>query len=214
MLDYKVSLYLSRNATSKILATASITIAGQIKVTGFKVRNGKFGKYVSMPSIQTGLQDGKPVYTTVCYGYNSATQKKLNERILAAYEAALADPEEKYIEEVKGVSELPLQAVAMPIENPSQVLADVAVNFGQEIVIEGIRLQRTWDGKKIHLVMPSYPTKNGYWAEYCKPITNEFRQFLTEGIIAVYDKELELSRQKFQEVTAAEKQTPAVNSAL
>lgn len=212
MLDYSISLYLNQNAASNILANASIVIGGQFKVTGFKVRSGKYGAYVSMPSIQTGIRDGKPVYMDVCYGYNTTSQKNLNKRILAAYEAALINPEEKYGEEVREVSELPFQAAVMPIENPSLVLADAAINFGKEIVVEGIRLQRTRDNSRTYLVMPSYATNNGYWSEYCKPVTSDFRKFMTEGIIAAYEYELALLNQKSQETKAAEKQSAAVTT--
>jgi DNA-binding cell septation regulator SpoVG len=63
MFDYDVKVYPLANPAGKVLAFASLIIDGQIEVTGFKIIDGKFGKFVAAPnrqSTKTG-DDGKPV---------------------------------------------------------------------------------------------------------------------------------------------------------
>ena len=76
-----------------------------------------------------------------------------------------------------------------PIEDGKGILANVSVTLGGVFVVTGIKVI---DGKKGAFVsMPQYKSRDGEWKDSCFPITAEFREELSEVVLAAYEVEVD-----------------------
>lgn len=189
-MDISVSLYLTSDSESDRLAAASITLNGQFVVKGISVRNGRYGKWITMPSILVNGA-GKREYRAAAYAWNRTLGKEIKAQILSAYEKAMEDEEEAYADAASTVRELPFKAAVTPLSGGHGTLAKASIILDNQFVIEDIWLKQTWDKRKMYLCFPSYTKQDGSRGEYCYPITAEFREVLIQGILKEYQKELE-----------------------
>lgn len=83
--DIRVRLVSNNN--DKLKAVASITIDDEIVVHDIKVINGKDGYFLSMPSRKTNEGEFKDIVHPI----KTEVREALKEKIIAAYEKALAE---------------------------------------------------------------------------------------------------------------------------
>lgn len=87
--DIRVRL-VNNNNNDKLKAVASITIDDEIVVHDIKVINGKDGYFLSMPSRKTNEGEFKDIVHPI----KTEVREMLKEKIIAAYEKALAENEQ------------------------------------------------------------------------------------------------------------------------
>lgn len=86
-----IRVRLVNNNNDKLKAVASITIDDEIVVHDIKVINGKDGYFLSMPSRKTNEGEFKDIVHPI----KTEVREMLKEKILAAYEKALASAEQE-----------------------------------------------------------------------------------------------------------------------
>ncbi len=79
------------NGNEKLKAVASITIDDELVVHDIKVISGKDGYFLSMPSRKTNEGEFKDIVHPI----KTEVREMLKEKILAAYEKALASAEQE-----------------------------------------------------------------------------------------------------------------------
>ncbi len=82
-----IRVRLVNNNNDKLKAVASITIDDEIVVHDIKVINGKDGYFLSMPSRKTNEGEFKDIVHPI----KTEVREALKEKIIAAYEKALAE---------------------------------------------------------------------------------------------------------------------------
>lgn len=74
---------------SKMKAVASITIDGEFVVHDIKVVESEKGLFIAMPS----KKDGNGEYKDIAHPINTATRKRIQEKVIAKYEEVIGDTE-------------------------------------------------------------------------------------------------------------------------
>lgn len=175
-----------------VLGIASVTLAGQLAVTGIKIREGQYGKFLCMPSrvIEEGPGNHRE-YADLFYPVNKDVRKELTEMVLAVYEEAVATPEKVFTKDVPA-SALPLSIGITP-KNIGNEKADVILKIGGEYYLEGIAVRYKPDEDRYFVTMPSYKTKDGDFKNYAYPVSKEYREELNGSIMEAFEKTLQES---------------------
>ena len=82
-MDIDVKIY-RPSAQGPVLADASVTIGGCFAIRGVKIREGKNGPFVSMPS---RLVNGE--YRDVCFPCTKEFKQQFDQTVLSAYQQAM-----------------------------------------------------------------------------------------------------------------------------
>lgn len=91
--------------------------------------------------------------------------------------------------ETKSKSSIITDLRVFPVEDGNGILANVSVTFGGVFVVTGIKVI---DGKKGAFVsMPQYKSRDGEWKDSCFPITADFREELSDIVLAAYEVEVD-----------------------
>lgn len=77
-------------------------------------------------------------------------------------------------------------AVSRYANNKKHVWGSVSVIFDDNIKVENIKILRGKDAL-LYVAMPRYKNKDGYYKDYCFPITKEFREELYGNILKAYE---------------------------
>ncbi len=183
---------------SNYLASARLTLNDAFVISGIHIRDGKYGRYITMPS-KLMVNDGKKSFVDICYPWSASAKKGVTEILLKAYDALVSgkpirednSDKPKISDESPVPGGIPFEVAVTPINSTSGLLADISINFDRSFVIEGVKLRQSWDKKNTYLTMPSYANSKGEWKNYCYAITPELQTALKEGCIAAYKAEME-----------------------
>ena len=188
MLDIKPYIWAAPEG-SNYLASARITLNNLFVISGIHIREGKYGRYITMPS-KLVMNGNTKTFQDVCYPWSANAKREITEVLLKAYDCFITEKPPSPDEPVDP-GNLPFEVAVTPVNSTNGLLADISINFDRCFVVEGIKLRQSWDKKNTYLTMPSYPDKNGVWRNYCNGLTPEYRNALKEGCIAAYKAEME-----------------------
>ena len=82
-MDVDVKIY-RPSAQGPVLADASVTIGGCFAIRGIKIREGKNGPFVSMPSRMVSGE-----YKDVCFPCTKEFKQQFDQTVLSAYQQAM-----------------------------------------------------------------------------------------------------------------------------
>lgn len=76
-------------------ATCSVTMDGEFAVHGVKVIETEKGRFIAMPSETYKDSDGNEQFRDTCHPITSEARKAMEEAVLSAYEAKVAEEAER-----------------------------------------------------------------------------------------------------------------------
>jgi len=146
------------SGNSKLLGYSSVCLDERIIVKKIKIAEGKYGKFIGMPSTSV-KKDGKTSYKDLCFFNKKGVdlRKELSDKVLNIYENDTNDENNKEItSEPLQFSNIYLRKI--PSESKMKAVASVTVN--DVLVINDLRLIE--GSKGLFLSFPSVPyTKDG-----------------------------------------------------
>ncbi len=173
-----------------VYGIASITLAGQLAVTGIKIREGQYGKFLCMPSIVIAEGPGnRRDYADLFYPINKDVRKELTAEVLAVYEEAAASKDKVATRDVPATT-LPI-SIGISLKDLGNEKADVFLKINNEYYLEGIRVRYMPDEDRYFVTMPSYKTKDGEFKNYAYPVSKEYREELNGSILEAFEKTLQ-----------------------
>lgn len=185
------------------IAVANIEFEGRVKIRNVTVKEGKNGRFVSMPNYATNKVDeeGRTVYRDVC---NPIT-KEGREQIYGAVLKSLDEKVEIRIKVAEEREKPDISASAAVYEGKNGVVGMARIYLNDNFVINNITIRenhdkRSADSPKYFVAYPSYKTgtvdehgRNEY-KNFCYPAGKEAREKLDAMILEKYAEAKELSQ--------------------
>ena len=102
---FTVRVYPLSNPKTKLLATASITIAGSFAVKGFRIYDSKNGLFVKEPE-RTYIKNGTELTSSVFFPVTKEARDALYNQILNSYELVMEQQERQHPQQNDQLEEL------------------------------------------------------------------------------------------------------------
>ena len=102
---FTVRVYPLSNPKTKLLATASITIAGSFAVKGFRIYDSKIGLFVKDPE-RRSVKNGTELTDSVFFPVTKEARDILRSQILSSYELVMEQQERQHPQQKDELEEL------------------------------------------------------------------------------------------------------------
>lgn len=166
-------------------AIGTIVVNGEFAVHDVKVREGKNGLYVSLPSEKRG-----GVWEETVFPVTKEARAALNGAVLDAYEKLAASPDKTLKNEIASPSEpvSKIYAEMHKVESEkTQTKAAGQITIDKCFVITGVKLNEgtnTEGQTKTFVAMPGKPNEKGGYDDIAHPITADIHAKVDKAVIA------------------------------
>ena len=181
--------------TSQRLASVQVTLGNSLVLYGIGLMRTKetddqaAARYwLSMPARKIAEDGEEPRFIDYAHPINQETRNALTEAIIGHYEKVTQDAEAAFAP-VGADEPLEIESVTLTYpKNDSNLLAFASVVLNCGIRLTQIRLIKRKDSGKMLLLMPTR-TRGERNLEVFHPISQEFRNKLTDAVVAKYMEE-------------------------
>lgn len=191
------------------IAVSNVSFGDAIKIKNVTVKEGKNGRFVSMPSYPTNKVDekGDTIYQDVFNPITKEGREKLYDAILSSLDTG----KEVVID---GSDKTPINARVVPLENSvnNGVLAVGRIYLNEDFVLNNVTIRETRDGGKF-VAFPSYKSNEvdeqgrAVYKEFAYPSSKESRDNINKIVMAAYQESKEIAKTP---VEKAEQDKPEV----
>lgn len=201
-MDITVKTNALKEKNGSTVAIANVEFGDQLKVRNITVKEGKNGRFVSMPSYQTNKVDeqGSPVYQEVFNPITASGREKLYDAVLESLDSG----KEVVIKDENERSGNGISARVVPLENSGNGVEGIGrLYLNEDFVVSNITIRENKDGEKF-VSFPSYKTNEvdeqgkAVYKDFAYPKDKSSRETISQIVMDAYKESKEISKVPMQ----------------